>query len=71
MTYLVNSLTSQPWTKSGVLTVILYQLDILIVKVGQAYNEMYNGVVHSSHFRSIFSSFSASFLDHFHCLAEK
>ena len=31
----------------------------------------YNRVVHSSHFRSIFSSFSASFLDHFHCLAEK
>ena len=42
MTYLANSLTSQPWTKSGVLTVILYQLDILIVKVGQADNEMYN-----------------------------
>ena len=28
-------------------------------------------VVHGSHFRVIFSSFSASFSDHFHCLAVK
>jgi len=31
----------------------------------------FNRVVHGSHFRAIFCSFSASFLDHFHCLAEK
>ena len=30
-----------------------------------------NRVVHSSHFWAIFGSFSLSFLDHFHCLAEK
>ena len=30
-----------------------------------------NRVVHGSHFQAIFGSFSASFLDHFHCLAVK
>ena len=43
MTYLANSLMSQ--LKSGVLTVIPYQLDIFIVKVGQADNVMDNDLV--------------------------
>jgi hypothetical protein len=40
VTYLVNSLTSR--AKYDVLTVMEYQLQIIIVKVGQADNEMDN-----------------------------
>jgi hypothetical protein len=40
VTYLVNSLTSR--AKYGVLMIMRYKFHIIIVTIGQAYNEMDN-----------------------------
>ena len=66
-----KELTHRIFSKYLDSVVVTTKFSIDPVALASRRNLAYYRVVHGSHFWATFSSFSASFLDHFYCLAEK